>query len=107
MRHTPSDDSRLCQILFYNGLFRFFLFPLAEILHQHILKRFFINYHGFAFQRNIEARIEDIEKILKNAEVVVEEEVDLDKISIGCNVKILDIEFDEELEYKIVGNFSF
>ena len=48
-------------------------------------------------QRDIEARIEDIEKILKNAEVVVEEEVDLDKISIGCNVKILDIEFDEEL----------
>ena len=36
-------------------------------------------------QRDIEARIEDIEKILKNAEVVVEEEVDLDKISIGCN----------------------
>ena len=55
-------------------------------------------------QRDIEARIEDIEKILKNAEVVVEEEVDLDKISIGCNVKILDIEFDEELEYKIVGS---
>ena len=55
-------------------------------------------------QRYIEARIEDIEKILKNAEVVVEEEVDLDKISIGCNVKILDIEFDEELEYKIVGS---
>ena len=55
-------------------------------------------------QRDIEARIDEIEKILKNAEVVVEEEVDLDKISIGCNVKILDIEFDEELEYKIVGS---
>ena len=55
-------------------------------------------------QRDIEARIEDIEKILKNAEVVVEEEVDLDKISIGCKVRILDMEFDEELEYKIVGS---
>ena len=55
-------------------------------------------------QRDIEARIEDIEKILKNAEVVVEEEVDLEKISIGCSVKILDCEFDEELEYKIVGS---
>ena len=53
-------------------------------------------------QRDIEARIEELEKILKNAEVVVEEEADLDKVSIGCNVKILDIEFDEELEYKIV-----
>ena len=40
----------------------------------------------------------------KNAEVVVEEEVDLDKISIGCKIRILDCEFDEELEYKIVGS---
>ena len=55
-------------------------------------------------QRDIEARIEELEKILKNAEVVVEDEVDLDKISIGCRVKILDMEFDEELEYKIVGS---
>ena len=53
-------------------------------------------------QRDIEARIEELEKILKNAEVVVEEEADLDKVSIGCSVKILDCEFDEELEYKIV-----
>ena len=49
-------------------------------------------------QRDIEARIEELEKILKNAEVVVEEEADLDKVSIGCSVKILDCEFDEELE---------
>lgn len=55
-------------------------------------------------QRDIEARIEEIEKILKNAEVVVEEEVDLEKISIGCKVRILDCEFNEELEYKIVGS---
>ena len=55
-------------------------------------------------QRDIEARIEDIEKILKNAEVVVEGEVELDKISIGCKVRILDVEENEELEYKIVGS---
>ena len=55
-------------------------------------------------QRDIEARIDEIEKILKNAEVVVEEEVDLDKISFGCRVKILDMEYDEELDYKIVGS---
>lgn len=55
-------------------------------------------------QRDIEARIEELEKILKNAEVVVEDEVDLDKISIGCKVRILDLEFNEELEYKIVGS---
>ena len=44
-------------------------------------------------QRDIEARIEELEKILKNAEVVVEDEVDLDKINIGCQGKILDIEY--------------
>ncbi|MCD8149167.1 MAG: transcription elongation factor GreA [Clostridiales bacterium] len=55
-------------------------------------------------QRDIETRIEEIEKILKNAEVVVKEEVDLETISVGCQVRILDCEFDEELEYKIVGS---
>ena len=55
-------------------------------------------------QRDIEARIEQIEKILKNAEVVVEEEVDLDKISVGCQVKVLDEEYEEEMEFKIVGS---
>ena len=55
-------------------------------------------------QRDIEARIEEIEKILKNSEVVLEEEADSDKVSIGCKVKILDCEYDEELEYKIVGS---
>ena len=38
-------------------------------------------------QRDIEARIED-----------------LDKINVGCKVRLLDCEFDEELEYKIVGS---
>lgn len=55
-------------------------------------------------QRDIEARIEELEKILKNAEVVVEEEVDLDTINIGCKVKIRDIEMKDEVEYKIVGS---
>ena len=55
-------------------------------------------------QRDIEARIEEIEKILKNAEVVVEDEVDSDKINIGCTVKVFDITFDEEMEFKLVGS---
>lgn len=55
-------------------------------------------------QRDIEARIDELEKILKNAEVVVEDEVDLDKINIGCCVKIRDLEYNEDLEYKIVGS---
>ena len=55
-------------------------------------------------QRDIEARIEEIEKILKNAEVVVEDEVDSDKINIGCKVDVLDLEDDEEIEFQIVGS---
>ena len=55
-------------------------------------------------QRDIEARIEQLEKLLKNAEVVVEEEIDLEKINIGCRVKLLDVEEDEEMEFKIVGS---
>ena len=55
-------------------------------------------------QRDIEARIEEIEKILKNAEVVVEDEVDLATISVGCKVKVYDVEFEEEIEFKIVGS---
>ena len=55
-------------------------------------------------QRDIEARIEQIEKILKNAEVIDEDEVDLEKISIGCKVTVLDVEYDEEEEFRIVGS---
>ena len=55
-------------------------------------------------QRDIEARIEQIEKILKNAEVVDEEEIDLDTVNIGCLVRVLDVEYDEEEEYKLVGS---
>ena len=55
-------------------------------------------------QRDIEQRIEELEKLLKNAEVVVDDDVDTDKISIGCKVKVYDVEFDEEMEFSIVGS---
>lgn len=55
-------------------------------------------------QRDIELRIEEIDNILKNAEVVVEEDVDVNTINIGCKVKIRDMEFDDIMEYKIVGS---
>lgn len=55
-------------------------------------------------QRDIELRIEEIDNILKNAEVVVEEDVDVNIINVGCKVRLKDIEFDEEMEYKIVGS---
>jgi transcription elongation factor greA len=55
-------------------------------------------------QRDIEARIEQLENLLKNVEVVVEDEIDLDSISVGCKVKVMDLEYDEEMEFTIVGS---
>lgn len=55
-------------------------------------------------QRDIEARIEQIEAILKNAEVVDESEVDSDRINVGCAVKLFDFEYDEEIDFAIVGS---
>lgn len=55
-------------------------------------------------QAEIESRIVVLEKMLRNAEVIDEEEVSNDVISIGSKVKIYDVEFEEELEYVIVGS---
>ena len=55
-------------------------------------------------QRDIEARIEELEHILINAEVVVEDEVDFDQINVGCRVKVFDITYDEEMDFRIVGS---
>ncbi len=55
-------------------------------------------------QRDIEARIEELEKILKNVEVFdMEEDASNDKVSFGLVVKVKDNEFDDEMEFKIVG----
>jgi transcription elongation factor GreA len=55
-------------------------------------------------QAQIEARIEEIEGILKNADVVVEEEADSNTVNIGCKIKVLDKTYNEELEFQIVGS---
>ena len=55
-------------------------------------------------QRDIETRIEELEKILKNVEVVAEEDVTSDRINIGCTVKIKDLEEGDIEEYRIVGS---
>lgn len=55
-------------------------------------------------QAGIEARIEEIERILKNAEVFDEDESTAGTINIGWTVTIKDLEDGEELEYKIVGS---
>ena len=55
-------------------------------------------------QRDIEARIEEIERILKNSEVVAEDESDPNRIGVGCKVVLHDIEFDEDVEFALVGS---
>lgn len=55
-------------------------------------------------QRDIELRIEEIEKILKNAEVYLEEDIAADVVGLGSTVTILDIGYNEEVVYKIVGS---
>lgn len=55
-------------------------------------------------QRDIEARIEEIEKILKNAEVADDDADNKGAANIGSVVTVLDMEFDEEIEFKLVGS---
>ena len=55
-------------------------------------------------QAQVEARIIHLENMLKNAKVIDQDDIDLNKVSIGTRVKVYDIEFDEELEYSIVGS---
>ncbi|NLK37456.1 MAG: transcription elongation factor GreA [Epulopiscium sp.] len=55
-------------------------------------------------QAEIEARIVVLEKMLRNAEVIDDEEVSRDVISVGSIVKLYDLEFNEEVEYIIVGS---
>ena len=55
-------------------------------------------------QGEIETRIMDIEKLFRNAEIIDEDGIELDKINVGCKVKLYDEEFKEEVEYSIVGS---
>ena len=55
-------------------------------------------------QAEIEARIVVLEKMLRNAEVIDDDEVSSEVISVGSKVKLFDMEFDEEIEYIIVGS---
>ena len=54
-------------------------------------------------QSLLEGQIQTIENQLKLAVVVEEDEMNFDKVSIGAQVKVLDMEFDEEDTYKILG----
>jgi transcription elongation factor GreA len=55
-------------------------------------------------QAHIEGRIVQIETMLKNAKVIDEEDISTDVVSLGSKVKLLDMEYNEENEYYIVGS---
>ena len=55
-------------------------------------------------QAEVETRIVQIEKLLKNVEVIDEDEVDLSFIGVGCKVRLFDMEYDEEIDYALVGS---
>ena len=55
-------------------------------------------------QAQMESRIVQLENMLKNAKVIDDDEVSTDVVSLGSKVKVLDVEYDEEIEYVLVGS---
>ncbi|MCL2396664.1 MAG: transcription elongation factor GreA [Defluviitaleaceae bacterium] len=55
-------------------------------------------------QAKAEARIAAIEKLLRNAEAIDEEEIDRETVTLGSKVTLFDEEFEEEITYQIVGS---
>ncbi len=55
-------------------------------------------------QAKIEARIVEIESMLKNVEIISGVKGSTKTIMLGSKVKILDVEFEEEATYRIVGS---
>ena len=55
-------------------------------------------------QAAVEARIVQLEKMLRNAEVIDEEALGAEVVSMGSKVTIFDVEYDEQIEYQIVGS---
>ncbi len=54
-------------------------------------------------QAKIEARIVELEKTLENV-VIIEDNVESDTVTIGVKVTVLDVEYNEELTYRVVGS---
>ncbi len=55
-------------------------------------------------QAENEVKIAELENKLRHAKIIDEKEIDTDTVQIGNTVKVLDIEFNEEIEYTIVGS---
>lgn len=55
-------------------------------------------------QASNEIKIAELENKLRYAKIIDESEIDTKTVQVGNKVKVLDIEFDEEVEYTIVGS---
>ena len=55
-------------------------------------------------QAKTEARISELEETLQNVKVISDDEITTDAVSVGSTVKVYDEEFEEEVEYTIVGS---
>ena len=55
-------------------------------------------------QAQLEERIAKVETMLRNAKLIEEDEITTDVVSIGSKVVVNDLEYDEEMEYVIVGS---
>lgn len=54
----------------------------------------------------LEQEILQIEENLRNAQIITKSKVDTSKISVGCTVEVLDMEYDEKMTLKIMGSIE-
>ena len=55
-------------------------------------------------QAENEVKIAELETKLRHAKIIDEKDIDTETVQIGNKVKVLDVEFDEKIEYTIVGS---
>lgn len=55
-------------------------------------------------QAQLEVKIVQLETMLKKAKIIDDDEIETDRVGLGTKVKLYDIEFEEEIEFGIVGS---
>ncbi|ADU25742.1 transcription elongation factor GreA [Ethanoligenens harbinense] len=55
-------------------------------------------------QAMVESRIATIEAMLKNVKLIDDDQLDTEAVNLGSKVQVFDVEFDETVEYQIVGS---
>lgn len=55
-------------------------------------------------QAMVESRIATIETMLKNVKLIDDDQLNTEAVNLGAKVQVYDVEFDEKVEYQIVGS---